>query len=73
VLVFNKLSSTSRCCCSCCPQIDTLSELARKKGISMRNATKQDLVSQLSRVLKKSDLSKAQLNEMNFCLTGARR
>jgi len=39
-------------------QIDTLSELARKKGISMRNATKQDLVSQLSRVLKKSDLSK---------------
>jgi hypothetical protein len=39
----------------------------------MRNATKQDLVSQLSRVLKKSDLSKAQLNEMNFCLTGARR
>jgi hypothetical protein len=54
-------------------KIDTLSELARKKGISMRNATKQDLVSQLSRVLKKSDLSKAQLNEMNFCLTGARR
>jgi len=42
-------------------QIDTLSELARKKGISMRNATKQDLVSQLSRVLKRSDLSKNQV------------
>jgi len=49
-------------------KIDTLSELARKKGISMRNATKQDLVSQLSRVLKKSDLSKAQLGELEHCL-----
>lgn len=67
----------------CCPaprqsppptqQIDTLSELARKKGISMRNATKQDLVSQLSRVLKKSDLSKGQLAELDRCLAGARR
>jgi len=54
-------------------KIDTLSELARKKGISMRNATKQDLVSQLSRVLKKSDLSKAQLGELQHCLAGARR
>jgi hypothetical protein len=55
------------------PQIDTLSEIARKKGISMRNATKQDLVSQLSRVLKKSDLSKGQLAELDRCLAGARR
>jgi len=54
-------------------KIDTLSELARKKGISMRNATKQDLVSQLSRVLKKSDLSKGQLAELDRCLAGARR
>lgn len=40
----------------------------------MRNATKQDLVSQLSRVLKKSDLSKGQAAELEHCLTaGARR
>jgi len=39
----------------------------------MRNATKQDLVSQLSRVLKKSDLSKGQQAELDFCLSGARR
>jgi lambda repressor-like predicted transcriptional regulator len=45
-------------------KIDSLSELARKKGISMRNATKQDLVSQLSRVLKHSDLSKGQAAEI---------
>lgn len=61
------------CCYSQPSQIDTLSELARKKGISMRNATKQDLVSQLSRVLKKSDLSKGQLAELDRCLAGARR
>jgi hypothetical protein len=45
-------------------KIDTLSELARKKGISMRNATKQDLISQLARVLKHSDLSKGQAAEI---------
>jgi hypothetical protein len=54
-------------------KIDTLSELARKKGISMRNATKQDLVSQLSRVLQRSDLSKAQLRELDHVMAGARR
>jgi hypothetical protein len=45
-------------------KIDTLSELARKKGISMRNATKDSLVNELSRVLKRADLSKAQLAEL---------
>jgi hypothetical protein len=52
------------CCFFPPPQIDTLSELARKKGISMRNATKQDLISQLARVLKHSDLSKGQAAEI---------
>jgi hypothetical protein len=62
VFVFWLIAGYCYCCCCCCPlQTDTLSELARKKGISMRNATKQDLVAQLSRVLKTSDLSKGQV------------
>jgi len=39
----------------------------------MRNATKQDLVSQLSRVLKHSDLSKNQAAEIAAGAAAARR
>jgi hypothetical protein len=43
---------------------DTLSELARKKGIAIRNATKESLVSSLVKVLTLADLSRGQLAEI---------
>eukprot|EP00775_Hariotina_reticulata_P008024 gene8023-8220_t len=43
---------------------DTLSELARKKGIAIRNATKESLVSSLVKVLTLTDLSRGQLAEI---------
>jgi hypothetical protein len=45
-------------------KVDTLSELARKKGIPMRNATKDSLVTSLAKVLTLADLSRGQLAEI---------
>lgn len=45
-------------------KVDTLSELARKKGIPMRNATKDSLVTSLSKVLTLADLNRGQLSEI---------
>jgi hypothetical protein len=45
-------------------KIDELAGMARKKGISVRNATKDSLVRELSRSLTLNDLSRGQLVEI---------
>ncbi|KAF6262750.1 hypothetical protein COO60DRAFT_1699161 [Scenedesmus sp. NREL 46B-D3] len=45
-------------------KVDVLADMARKKGISVRNATKDSLVRELSRSLTLNDLSRGQLVEI---------
>ncbi|WIA17650.1 hypothetical protein OEZ85_014455 [Tetradesmus obliquus] len=45
-------------------KVDVLADMARKKGISVRNATKDSLVRELTRSLTLNDLSRGQLVEI---------
>jgi hypothetical protein len=45
-------------------KVDVLADMARKKGISVRNATKDSLVRELVRSLTLNDLSRGQLVEI---------
>jgi hypothetical protein len=45
-------------------KVDVLADMARKKGIAVRNATKDSLVRELSRSLTLNDLSRGQLVEI---------